>query len=346
MIDFAWPWLFLVLPAPWVVRHLIPPASSAQGAALKIPFFRDVLSLGWKGDRGNVRYLDRWIVWIAWLALVSAAARPELVGDAVPLPVGGRDLVLAIDISGSMAQLDFSPDGERTSRLGVVKSIAGDFIERRSGDRIGLVLFGSRAYVQTPLTFDRTTVTLMLKDAAIGLAGKQTAIGDAIGLTLKRLRKSKNAERVLVLLTDGANTGGTMAPVRAAELSASEGLRIYTIGIGAQSIDVDENSGAQSITPASDLDENTLFAIADLTGGAYFRAGDSESLEKIYQRLDELEPTKDVQSVFRPTLTLYPWPLSVALLISIVICVRRLPWFLVYRRWRVQRSSITATRYE
>lgn len=342
MIDFAWPWLFLVLPAPWVVRRLIPPASAARGAAMRVPFFNDVRSLGWKGDQGSARYLGRWVVWIAWVALVSAAARPELVGDAVPLPVGGRDLVLAIDISGSMAQLDFSPDGERTSRLDVVKSIAGDFIEGRSGDRLGLVLFGSRAYVQTPLTFDRTTVAFMLKDAVIGLAGKQTAIGDAIGLTLKRLRKTKNTERVLVLLTDGANTGGTMAPVRAAELSASEGLRIYTIGIGAER--VDEISGVRIVTPASDLDENTLFAIADITGGAYFRAGDSGSLEKIYQRLDQLEPIKDVQNTFRPTLTLYPWPLSFALLISVAICVHRLPWFLVYRRWRAQRSRISATR--
>ncbi len=337
MISFAWPWLFLILPAPWLARRLIPPASDAQGAALKIPFFNDVRSLGWKGDRGSGRSLARLIVWIAWIALVSAAARPELIGEAVPLPVGGRDLMLAIDISGSMGQLDFSGDGRRNTRLGVVKSVAGDFIERRTGDRIGLVLFGSRAYLQTPLTFDRNTVGTMLQEAVVGLAGKQTAIGDAIGLTLKRLRESNNPNRVLILLTDGANTGGTMAPVRAAELAAKDGMRIYTIGIGAERVSID-GSGTRVITPASDLDEDTLFTIADLTGGTYFRAGDTHSLQKIYARLDELEPTQGEQNVFRPTRSLFTWPLALALLISAGICLRRLSWFLVYRRWRARRA--------
>lgn len=342
MISFAWPWLFLLLPAPWLVRRLIPPASDAQGAALRIPFFNDVRALGWKGDRGSGRALERIIVWIAWFALVSAAARPELIGEAVPLPVGGRDLVLAIDISGSMQQLDFSGDGRRNTRLGVVKLVAGDFIERRTGDRIGLVLFGSRAYLQTPLTFDRRTVGAMLQEAVVGLAGKQTAIGDAIGLSLKRLRESNNSNRVLILLTDGANTGGTMAPVRAAELAANDGMRIYTIGIGAERMSIDAQTGATIITPATDLDENTLFTIADLTGGAYFRAGDTRSLEKIYQRLDELEPTQDEQNVFRPTLSLFPWPLGLALLISTGIALRRLPWLLAYRRWKARPAAVVS----
>ena len=339
MISFAWPWLLLILPAPWLARRLLPPASETQGAALRVPFFEHLRSLGWKGDRGSGRSLDRLIVWLAWIALVAAAARPQLVGEALPLPVGGRDLVLAIDISGSMEQLDFSGDGRRTTRLRVVKEVAGDFIERRTGDRIGLVLFGSRAYVQTPLTFDRNTVGIMLREATVGLAGKQTAIGDAIGLAIKRLRKSDNTNRVLILLTDGANTGGTMEPVRAAELAANEGLRIYTIGIGAERISLTGQSGTKVLTPASDLDENSLFTIADLTGGAYFRAGDTRSLEKIYQRLDELEPTEDEQNVFRPTRSLFTWPLALALLISIGICFRRLPWWLVYRRWRARRGA-------
>ena len=342
MISFAWPWLFLCLPAPWLARRLLPPASDTQGAALRVPFFNDVRALGWKGDRGGGRTLDRLIVWIAWIALVSAAARPELVGEAVPLPVGGRDLVLAIDISGSMEQFDFSGDGQRKTRLDVVKNVAGDFIERRTGDRLGLVLFGSRAYLQTPLTFDRGTVTTMLEEAVIGLAGKQTAIGDAIGLALKRLRESENSNRVLVLLTDGANTGGTMSPLRAAELAANDGMRIYTIGIGAERVRVDGQSGTRVITPAGDLDENTLFSIADLTNGAYFRAGDTASLEKIYERLDELEPTEDEENVFRPIRALFTWPLGLALLISVGICLRRLPWFLAYHRWRARRIEASA----
>ena len=342
MISFAWPWLFLLVPLPWLARRLIPAASQAQGAALKVPFYDDVKALGWKGDQGGGRSVHRLIVWLAWLALVSAAARPELVGDAVPLPVGGRDLVLAVDISGSMEQIDFSGDGQRKTRLDVVKSVASDFIERRTGDRLGLVLFGSRAYLQTPLTFDRNTVATMLQESAVGLAGKQTAIGDAIGLALKRLRESENADRVLILLTDGANTGGTMAPIKAAELAANDGMRIYTIGIGAERITMDGQSGTKVVTPASDLDENSLFTIADITGGAYFRAGDTASLEKIYARLDRLEPTPDEQNVFRPTRSLFTWPLALALLISVAISLRRLSWFLVYRRWRARRPEAAA----
>ena len=137
MISFAWPWLFLALPAPWLAQRLLPPAVGAQGAALRIPFFNQIRTLSWRRDRGDVRSLSRLIVWVAWIALVTAAARPDLVGDAAPLSVGARDLVLAIDISGSMEQLDFSADGKRNTRLGVVKRVAGDFIARRTGDRLG-----------------------------------------------------------------------------------------------------------------------------------------------------------------------------------------------------------------
>ena len=333
MIGFAWPWVLLVLPLPWLFRRLLPPAPFTQGAALRVPFMDDIRSLSWRGDRGGVKSINKYAVWFAWLALVTAAARPEFVGEAVPLPVGGRDLVLAVDISGSMEQADFSIRGQRVTRLGVVKAVASDFIERRQGDRLGLVLFGARAYLQTPLTFDRKTVAAMLQEAEIGLAGKQTAIGDAIGLALKRMRKSEKKERVLILLTDGANTGGTMSPLRAAQLAANDGLRIYTIGIGSEKVSVDPVFGTRVINPASDLDENTLFAIADVTRGAYFRAGDTESLQRIYDRLDELEPMIDETNVFRPTRTLYVWPLGLALLISVGLALRRLPWFVFFRTW-------------
>lgn len=324
MISFAWPWLFLVLPLPWLVRHTLPAAPPLTGSALRVPFFAEVKNMQGAGrssvSRGSA---EKWVLWLAWLCLVIAAARPQVIGEATVLPVSGRDLVLAVDISGSMEQPDYDMDGRRVTRLGVVKSVASRFIERREGDRIGLILFGARAYLQTPLTFDRDTVTVMLKEAVIGLAGKQTAIGDAIGLAVKRMRENAQRDRVLVLLTDGANTTGAMSPLRSAQLAASEGLRIYTIGIGADKVRVNTVLGTVVSRPSRDLDEDTLEAIARSTGGAYFRAGDTQRLEAIYQRLDELEPTLGDENVYRPIRSLYYWPLALALGISVWLAQRR-----------------------
>ena len=187
----------------------------------------------------------------------------------------------------------------------VVKQVAGDFIERRAGDRVGLILFGRRAYLQTPLTFDRQTTRALLEESAIGLAGKETAIGDAIGLAVKRLREEPEQNRVLVLLTDGANTAGAVEPLKAADLAAAEGLKIYTIGVGADEMMVRSLFGSRRINPSADLDERALTAIADKTGGRYFRARDTRSLMQIYGILDELEPAAEEEDVLRPPAELY-----------------------------------------
>jgi len=264
-------------------------------------------------------------MWIAWLALVLAAAKPEYVADAIETPVSGRDLVLAIDISGSMERPDFTVNRQKVSRLSVVKYVASEFVKRRAGNRLGLVLFGARAYLQTPLTFDRDTIVAMLGEAEIGLAGKQTAIGDAIGLSVKRMRQAEQTERVLILLTDGANTTGAMAPRRAAQLAARDGLRIYTIGIGADQV---RNTifGTLELQASADLDERTLTDIAETTGGKYFRASDTESLQRIYRELDRLEPLEFDDQVFRPTRSLYYWPLALALCLSVWLALRRIRW--------------------
>ncbi len=203
-----------------------------------------------------------------------------------------------------------------STRLDVVKQVAGEFIQRREGDRVGLILFGTQAYLQTPLTFDRSTVRTLLDESVIGIAGRETAIGDAIGMALKRLRNS-DGETVLVLLTDGANTAGHVAPLKAAELAAQQGLRVHTIGVGGKPRAVRGLLGMQMINPASSLDEETLKAIAQATGGSYFRADDREALEAIYQRLDELEPVTRGSRMVRPVTALYPWPLGAALLLSL-----------------------------
>jgi len=318
-LQFAWPWLFLALPLPWLARRLLPPAAPKAGAALRVPFLEEFD----QGRRGPPRRLAAcwpfWLGLLAWALLVTAAARPEWVGEPLELPMSGRDLLLAVDISGSMEEQDFEWKGRRIDRLTANKLIAGEFIQRREGDRLGLVLFGNQAYLQVPLTFDRETVRTLLNEATIGLAGKATAIGDAIGLAIKRLRDQQVAQRVLILLTDGANTAGEVLPLQAAELAAKNDLKIYTIGIGADRMLVSSLFGQQVVNPSTDLDEAALKAIADKTGGRYFRARDTEELNQIYRLLDELEPASREKKLFRPRRPLFPWPLGAATLIALLL---------------------------
>ncbi|MCG8325261.1 MAG: VWA domain-containing protein, partial [Thiotrichales bacterium] len=233
------------------------------------------------------------------------------------------DLMLAVDLSESMQQDDFIIRGQRVDRLTATKWVAGDFIERRVGDRIGLILFGERAYLQAPLTFDRETVRTLLYESAIGLAGGKTAIGDGIGLAVKRLREQTDTDRVLVLLTDGANTAGNVFPKEAAERAAGEGLKIYTIGIGADESLVQSLFGTRRYNPSRDLDEATLKAIAEVTGGHYFRARDTAELEQIYSILDQLEPVEQDVQRFRPRTSLYYWPLAGAAMIALLLFLLR-----------------------
>jgi len=323
MIHFAWPWLLILLPLPLLLRRLLPADSSTRDAALRVPFLGDFRFAG--AARSNVinRHVFLWLALLAWSLLIVAVARPQWLGDPIELPVSGRDLMLAVDLSGSMEVEDFVLNGKPVNRLYATQKIAGDFIERRVGDRIGLILFGRQAYLQTPLTFDRKTVHTLLSEAVIGLAGKETAIGDAIGLAVKRLRNKDQNSRVLILLTDGANTAGEVEPVKAAELAAQDGLKIYTIGIGADEMMVRSLFGTRHINPSADLDEKTLKAIAAKTGGRYFRARDTDELEKIYQLLDKLEPVEQDKRVFRPTSALFFWPLGIAAIIAVFILLAR-----------------------
>jgi Ca-activated chloride channel family protein len=208
---------------------------------------------------------------------------------------------------------DFRLGDKTVDRLTALKVVAGEFIQRRVGDRLGLILFGDQPYVQTPLTFDRRTVQQLLFEAALGLAGDRTSIGDAIGLAVKRLKEGQGEKQVLILMTDGANTAGQLTPLKASELAAREGLKIYTIGIGADAMEVRNFFFQQTVNPSADLDEEALTAIAEMTGGRYFRARDSEQMADIYTELDRLEPVEREQKVFRPISELYTWPLGFAL---------------------------------
>ncbi|CAL1239846.1 vWA domain-containing protein [Candidatus Methylocalor cossyra] len=315
MIEFAWPWLFLALPLPWLVRRLLPPAPAALGAALRTPFLEEIEQLPAARQAHSVRLLPALLMALAWVLLVSAAARPQWLGDPVEQAVSGRDLMLAVDLSGSMEIEDFLLDGRPVDRLTAIQHVATQFIERRVGDRLGLILFGEQAYLQAPFTFDRKTVSTLLNEAVIGLAGDKTAIGDAIGLAVKRLKDNPAGQRVLILLSDGANTAGTVTPLKAAELAARAGLKIYTIGIGADELVVRDFFGARRVNPSKDLDEAAMRGIAEKTGGRYFRARDTAELEEIYQLLDQLEPVERDTRYYRPRRELYPWPLAGALLL-------------------------------
>ncbi len=318
MFKLAWPWLLAVAPLPLLVWWLWPRAERPSGLSVRVPFFALMSAQQEQAEAGQATWRILLAI-LAWLALVAAAARPQWIGDAISMPMTGRDLMLAVDISGSMETADMSVAGQPATRLAMVKAVAGEFMERRVGDRLGLILFGRRAYLQTPLTFDRSTARTLLEESAIGLAGKETAIGDAIGLAVKRLRGEAVQDRVLILLTDGANTAGAVEPLKAADLAASEKLKVYTIGVGADEMLVRSMFGTRKINPSADLDEATLNAIADKTGGRYFRARDTAGLQQIYEILDELEPVAEEQEILRPPKELYHWPLAVALLLSLLL---------------------------
>jgi Ca-activated chloride channel family protein len=322
MIVVEWPWALATLPLPWLARW-VPPARPRLGRALRLPFYGELVGLE-SGRRGRTRRLRHALAWLAWVLLVLAAARPQWLGDPVSLPVSGRDLMLAVDVSGSMEQEDYRLGGRSANRLDVVKAVAGRFIERRQGDRLGLILFGSRAYLQTPLTYDRDTVSTMLQDSVIGLAGRETAIGDAIALAVKRLQQQPEDNRVLILLTDGANTAGNIAPRDAARLAAQAKVRIYTIGIGGGPAGVSTPFG-MLMQQGSDLDPATLKAIARETGGRYFQATDTAQLEQVYDELDRLEPSVRDSRSYRPMQALFMWPAGAALLISLGLAVGALP---------------------
>ena len=323
MLSFAWPWAFLALPLPFIVRWLMPEATTLQEAGLRVPGLSRYSILSGRGETEQLLNWRFWVAALAWILLVVAAARPEYIGEELDVPVSGRNLMLAVDLSGSMDQKDFEVAGTRVDRLTATKEVASDFISRREGDRIGLILFGERAYLQVPLTLDRDTVTTLLMEAFIGLAGEKTAIGDAITLAVKRIHEGEQdgGEQVLILLTDGANTAGEVDPTKAAELARQVGLRVYTIGIGAEQLEVSSRvGGRRRINPSADLDEETLTQIAELTGGRYFRARDTAGLQDIYRLVDELEPVEEPEAGFRPIRSLFYVPLAGAFALVMLMC--------------------------
>lgn len=315
--GFAWPWVWLAFPLPWLAAWLLP-ARTSTSAALKVPYGNKLDGIAGAGVR-SYRMRVRWLAWLAWFLLCFAAARPQELGEAVAPPQSGRDLMLAVDLSGSMNEPDMELGAEVVDRLTAAKAVLADFLDRRVGDRVGLLVFGQRAYAMTPLTLDRDSVREQLRDSVVGLAGQETAIGDAIGLAVKRLHAQPEGQRVLILLTDGVNTAGLLDPVKAAEVAAQQGIRIHAIAFGGRGGDL-SLFGLRLPVPGGDdeIDEATLQQIAKLTGGRFFRARDTEELAGIYGELDRIEPVRQEGQKVRPRIERYWWPLAGAMLVALL----------------------------
>ncbi|MBA2657433.1 MAG: VWA domain-containing protein [Tatlockia sp.] len=337
MFELATPWILIGLILPMIVWFLLPRAELQLPSALKVPFYNAMLEIIDKKKPALAGQAQLGLFLIAWCLLIFAAAGPRWVGEPRPLTREGRNIMMALDLSGSMELSDMAINGRPASRLAVVKIAAEEFVKARAGDRIGLILFGTRAYLQTPLTYDRNSVLMRLEDATVGLAGQTTSIGDAIGLAVKRLENVPSKGRMIILLTDGANNSGVLPPLKAAELAKLDGIRIYTIGLGAES-DPQGLNAFFNPNPSSDLDEETLQKVADLTGGRYFRATDPQSLQAIYEMINQLETVNQEQATVRPQHDYYPWPLAAALLILLYWLGKKAGWLALYSRREVARA--------
>lgn len=337
MLDFAWPWLALLLPLPVLVWRLSRPAAATEPRERRItllhPALRDLDAAFATRRPGGLRRagLRPWLLALAWVALVVALMRPQWLEPHTESRAEGYDLMLAVDASHSMDALDFASEGQQVTRMSVVKGVMGRFIDQRAGDRIGLIVFGSQAFVLSPLTLDRDAVRSLLNELVTSIAGQGTAIGDALGVGVKRLRHRPEGSRVLVLVTDGENTAGTIPPIEAARLAAREGVRIYVIGVGSQQTEVSIVEEGRLIR-RSDLgfEEDTLREIARITEGAYFRATDTQALEQISARINELAKSEaETRTVLVPQ-PLYRWPLAVALVallgLGLLPGALQLPW--------------------
>jgi Ca-activated chloride channel family protein len=311
MLELATPWALACLPLPLLIWRLWPRASIKNRQALIIPFFNALAQLHHESPKQQTRP-PLWLI-LTWLFIVIAASGPRWVGLPAPLEREGHNIMLALDVSGSMAMDDMIWHGQANTRLDVVKRAAEAFVQARTDDRIGLILFGTRAYLQTPLTYDKHSVLLRIDDASVGLAGKSTALGDPIGLAVKHLKHAPRKGRLMILLTDGANNSGMVSPLKAAELARAEGIKIHTIGLGSNAAMLNMVGFSPAVNGNTDLDEKTLETIASTTGGQYFRATDPGSLQRIYQLINQMETVPQAQATIRPQHDYYPWPLLLAL---------------------------------
>jgi len=317
MFSFAYPAMILMLLLPFAVRALMSPEKRENGIdapEVSFPYMERLEAAFSSQDnspKDNRFYYS--VLVLIWLFLTAALMQPQLVDRYTEVKNKGHDIMLAVDLSGSMHALDYTMDGQRVNRLDVIKSVVSQFISQRQGDRIGLVLFGTHAYLHVPLTLDTLSVRKMLDNAEVGEAGDATAIGDAIGIAVRNLRDRPQNSRVLILLTDGGDNSSTVPPLEAAKLAKEYGIRVYTIGVGTNGpVPIPDQNG-QIVMAQFDLDEGLLQKIADITGGSYFRATDTTALEKVYEQINHLEKTESQSKSYLIRQPLYRYPLGAAL---------------------------------
>lgn len=328
MFSFYWPWFALLLPLPWLLRYLWPRGQAARAPReddsghdmLLYPMLERLAGAFHAAAPGRSfsEWLRLFLLTLVWIGLVLALMRPQWLEEHSEVKTRGYDLMLAVDASRSMEALDFSVEGQQVTRMAVIKGVLSRFIDARQGDRVGLILFGDQAYVLSPLTSDTAAVRAVLNNAVPRMAGDGTAIGDAIGLAVKKLRERPEGSRVVVLVTDGENTSGSLPPPLATALAAQHKIRIYTIGVGSKGL-VPFMENGRLTQERMEIDEELLRNVALTTGGAYFRATDTDALQQIYERIDALEKTEaESRSMWVPT-PLYRWPLGTALLALLLL---------------------------
>ncbi len=323
MIVFAFPWAFALLLLPVAFYYILPPIRGMSGNALRVPFIDDLKRISlksgglWKVNAGaNEKISSKFIIlYIIWGLLCLAAARPQIADEPQRLPNEGRDIMLVLDISTSMLEPDFNLGGRTLTRLDAVKMTVADFVQKRANDRIGLILFGTRAYLQSPLTYDKATVRDILFSMKAGMAGDSTSIGDALALALKNTQTFKNKKnQVIILLTDGENNDGSLSMAKAMKLAAQEDVKIYTIGVGSPNLFLK----MLSAVGLHDVDENELKKLAELSKGRYFKAASATDLQKVYQMIDALEASNEEARFVQKVDEIYYIPLAIAWILALI----------------------------
>jgi len=310
MVELATPWVLAGIPIPFFIHWFFKDAKISARNGLVIPHYHLVSTLENKKNLHASSF--SWWLLLSWILIIFAASGPRWIGEPIALTQPGHNIMLALDISGSMAMNDMQWNHRRATRLYVVKQAAMQFVQERQGDKLGLILFGTRAYIQTPLTHDKHTVLTRLEDASVGLAGNSTSLGDPIGLAVKHLQHTPASGRVIILLTDGANNSGVLSLDKATQLAHDNDIKIYTIGLGAE---IPNRLGNGLFYPANssmDLDEEALKKISTGTNGRYFRATDQTSLQEIYALINQMETIPQEQLPIRPQRDYYMWPLGLA----------------------------------
>jgi Ca-activated chloride channel family protein len=334
VLSFAYAWVFWLLPLPILVRWLVP-ARRGRRAAVRVSFMATLSELAGRGGRSVPRVGDRWrmiVLSLVWVLTVSALARPQWLQPPVTREQPTRDLLLLVDLSGSMEHRDFtSESGETVDRLSAVKEVLGEFLEKRQGDRVGLVVFGDAAFVQSPFTVDLDLTRQLLDETQVRMAGPRTALGDAMGLGITMFEQSELPTRTMIALTDGNDTASGVPPEKAADVAADRGITIHTVVVG------DPTSVGEE-----KIDEITLQAVARKTGGRFFMASDRAQLATIYNELDALEAVSVKTISHRSRIDLFWIPLAIALALSLL--TESLRWLASTRRERARPGEFTSPR--